>query len=188
LSQFNLVICFHPGKLGTKPDFLTRRWDVYPKEGGSDYAAVNLHNFWPVFTNEQLTISLRATSLFTPVLRVAITIDIESLHSDIRSGLHSNPAVSGHLNNPTLRWSLNSEGPLLLDIGFMSPTSTISDYEYYSTSMTILSPDTLDKIVLLISYIVNMYGQISETPLSPTSNLVPLVCAQSHRDINPMDF
>ena len=33
LSQFNLVICFRPGKLGTKPDTLTRRWDVYPKEG-----------------------------------------------------------------------------------------------------------------------------------------------------------
>jgi RNase H-like domain found in reverse transcriptase len=89
LSQFNLVICFRPGKLGTKPDFLTRQWDVYPKEGGSDYAAVNPHNLRPVFTNEQLTISLRATSLFAPVLRVAITIDIESLHSDIQSRLHS---------------------------------------------------------------------------------------------------
>ena len=33
LSQFNLVICFRPGKLGTKPDSLTRRWDVYPKGG-----------------------------------------------------------------------------------------------------------------------------------------------------------
>ncbi len=33
LSQFNLVIRFQPGKLGGKPDTLTRRWDVYPKEG-----------------------------------------------------------------------------------------------------------------------------------------------------------
>ena len=31
LSQFNLVIRFRPGRLGTKPDALTRRWDVYPK-------------------------------------------------------------------------------------------------------------------------------------------------------------
>jgi hypothetical protein len=115
LSQFNLVIRFRPGKLRTKTDFLTRQWDVYPKEGGSDYAAVNPHNLRPVFTNEQVTISLRATSLFAPVLRVAITIDIESLHSDIRSGLRSDPAISGHLDNPTLRWSLNSEGLLLLD-------------------------------------------------------------------------
>ena len=26
LSQFNMVICFHPRKLGMKPDALTRRW------------------------------------------------------------------------------------------------------------------------------------------------------------------
>ena len=38
LSQFNLVIRFHPGKLGAKPDTLTRQWDVYPKEGDSGYA------------------------------------------------------------------------------------------------------------------------------------------------------
>ena len=43
LSQFNLVIRFHPGKLGTKPDALTRQWDVYPKEGERSYAAVNPH-------------------------------------------------------------------------------------------------------------------------------------------------
>src|SRR3979490_889004 len=42
LSQFNLTIQFHPRKLGTKPDTLTRRWDVYVKEGGSDYGTINL--------------------------------------------------------------------------------------------------------------------------------------------------
>jgi hypothetical protein len=45
LCQFNLVMRFRPGKLGTKPDALTRRWDIYAKEGGNDYAKVNLHNF-----------------------------------------------------------------------------------------------------------------------------------------------
>ena len=34
-----------PGCLGTKPDSLTRRWDIYPKGGDSDYAAINPHNF-----------------------------------------------------------------------------------------------------------------------------------------------
>jgi len=29
LSQFNLSIKFWPGRLGKKPDALTRRWDVY---------------------------------------------------------------------------------------------------------------------------------------------------------------
>ena len=45
LSQFNLVIRFRPGKLGTKPDSLTRRWDFYPKGGNSDYTSVNPSNF-----------------------------------------------------------------------------------------------------------------------------------------------
>ena len=44
LSQFNMVIRFCLGKLGTKPDVLTCRWDVYPKEGSSDYARINPQN------------------------------------------------------------------------------------------------------------------------------------------------
>ena len=68
LSQFNLVICFFPGKLGTKPDSLTRRWDVYPKGGNSNYATVNLSNFCLMFTQEQISVSLQATELLNPVL------------------------------------------------------------------------------------------------------------------------
>lgn len=63
LHQFNMVIHFRPGKLGEKPDSITRCWDVYPKEGDIGYAQVNPHNFRPIFTNEQLTTSLRATFL-----------------------------------------------------------------------------------------------------------------------------
>ena len=37
LCQFNLVIRFRPGRLGAKPDVLTRRWDVYPKEGDKGF-------------------------------------------------------------------------------------------------------------------------------------------------------
>ena len=48
LSQFNLIIRFRPGKLGTKPDALTRRWDVYPKGGNSDYATMNPSNLRPI--------------------------------------------------------------------------------------------------------------------------------------------
>ena len=58
LSQFNLVIRFHPGRLGTKLDALTRRWDVYPKGGDNGYASANPHNFHPVFTHEQITASI----------------------------------------------------------------------------------------------------------------------------------
>jgi hypothetical protein len=52
LSAFNLVIHFCPGRLGAKPDTLTRQWDIYPKEGRSDYASVNPHNFHPVSSQE----------------------------------------------------------------------------------------------------------------------------------------
>src|SRR6202035_141114 len=45
LSAFNMVIRFRPGRLGAKPDALTRRFDVYPKEGDSDYARVNPQDF-----------------------------------------------------------------------------------------------------------------------------------------------
>jgi len=58
LSQFNLVIRFCSGCLGTKLDALTRRWNVYPKGGNTGYATVNLHNFKPIFTQEQLVASV----------------------------------------------------------------------------------------------------------------------------------
>ena len=79
LSQFNLVIHFHPGKLGTKPDTLTRCWDVYPKKGDSDYAKINLQNLRPVFTQEQLALSLRASYYSEPVLRAVGLMDIGQL-------------------------------------------------------------------------------------------------------------
>ena len=37
LLQFNMVIHFQPSKLGTKPNALMCHWDVYPKEGSSNY-------------------------------------------------------------------------------------------------------------------------------------------------------
>ena len=37
LSQFNLKICFRLGKLRTKPDTLTQRWNVYPGGGTTLY-------------------------------------------------------------------------------------------------------------------------------------------------------
>jgi hypothetical protein len=77
LCQFNIIICFWPGKLGAKPDALTRRWDVYAKEGDNDYAKVNPHNLRPIFTQEQLSSSLRATSLITLVFCGASLMDVE---------------------------------------------------------------------------------------------------------------
>jgi hypothetical protein len=58
LSAFNFVLQFQLGRLSGKPNALTRQWDIHPKEGDSGYASVNLHNFRPVFTQEQLNVSL----------------------------------------------------------------------------------------------------------------------------------
>jgi hypothetical protein len=91
LSQFNMIIHFHPGRLGTKPDSLTRRWDVYHKGGNSNYASVNPSNIRPMFTQEQLSVSLCATALLDPVLRATVIMDQEQLHTDILSALLQDP-------------------------------------------------------------------------------------------------
>jgi hypothetical protein len=115
LAQFNLVIRFWPGRLGTKPDSLTRQWDVYPKERSTGYVAVNLHNFRPVVTQEQLAASVRATTLFIPTICAAVIIDYDQLHADILSTLPSDPLATKHLSNPLGRWSKDLAGLLQLD-------------------------------------------------------------------------
>ena len=52
LFQFNLIIRFYSGRLGTNT--LTKRWDIYPKGGNTSYTTVNLHNLKLIFTQEQL--------------------------------------------------------------------------------------------------------------------------------------
>ena len=83
LSQFNMVIRFRPGKPGTKPDALTRCWDVYRKGGNSDFATANPSNFRPIFTDKQINALLWATHFATPILCTAVIMDIEQLHNTI---------------------------------------------------------------------------------------------------------
>src|SRR6202040_4210827 len=120
LSQFNLVIRFRPGKLGTKLDSLTRHWDVYPKEGDRDYAKVNPQNFHPVFTQEQLALSLRASYYFEPLIRAIGIMDVGQLHTNILSAQQSDShsleiitSLSGPNTDP--RWSLDGAGLLRYD-------------------------------------------------------------------------
>jgi len=115
LSQFNLVICFRPGRLGTKPDTLTRRWDVYPKRGDNGYASVNPHNFRLVFTHKQITASLRATILTPPTLCTATILDQNQLHSDILATLLSDSSISNQLSHPEGCWSKDDTGFLRFD-------------------------------------------------------------------------
>ncbi len=64
------------------------------KRGDSQYAAVNPHNFRPVFTQEQLSTSLHATFLEGPTLRASAIMDIDKLHSDIKQAQLSDSAAS----------------------------------------------------------------------------------------------
>src|SRR5882672_7747157 len=66
-----------------------------------------------MFTQEQLSTSLRTSSLILPALRSAIIMDIEQLHNDIRQSLLLDPLSSMHLPTPTLpNWSLDDNGLL----------------------------------------------------------------------------
>ena len=107
-----------------------------------------------MFTNEQLASSFRATVLYAPVLQATVLyapvlqattiMDLETLYSDIRSTLHSDPAISEELSNPTLRWTIDTTGLLCLDNRIYVPTPETYGYESYSTNMTTRSQDTLD--------------------------------------------
>jgi hypothetical protein len=74
-----MVIRFHPGHLGTKPDALTHWPDLYPKGKGKPYGTVNPQNCCPVFSSTQLSASLRATAMLLVVLRGVVAMDIEEL-------------------------------------------------------------------------------------------------------------
>jgi transposase InsO family protein len=118
LSGFNLLIRFRPGRLGTKPDALTRRYDVYPKEGDSGYARANPHNFKPIFGSESLSASVRATYAEHSFLRAAQLMDYESLRSDILSGLTSDilaVEISDKTPEPNSKWSRTDSGYLLYE-------------------------------------------------------------------------
>ena len=123
LCQFNLLIRFRPVRLGTKPDSLTRRWDVYPKGGNSDYATVNPNNYRPIFSQEQLRHSLRASELITPALRAAVIMDLEQLNHDILLALPKDLLYLAHLDTPKPRCSVNSDGFLCLDNRIYIPDS-----------------------------------------------------------------
>ena len=119
LAQFNLTICFHPGKLGTKPDSLTRRWDVYPKGGNSNYATVNLSNLCPMFMQEQISTSLRATQLVELVFCATVIMDQEKLNTI------SFPHFRMTLFTLLTRMTHSHNGPLLLMVSSDMITSFI---------------------------------------------------------------
>jgi hypothetical protein len=118
LSTFDLMIRFRPGKLGAKPDALTRRADVYPKGGDSDFASANPQNFRPIFSQKQLSCSIRASYYEETFLRASELMDYESLRADILSALPIDQLASdiiGKLETPAppKNWSRSDTGFLM---------------------------------------------------------------------------
>ena len=121
-SQFNLVIRFRPGCLGTKLDALTRWWDIYPKEGNTGYATVNSYNFKPIFTQEQLAASIWATVLLFPSLHIATVVDLDTLYQNIVLALPSDPIATKHIFADNW-WSTDPNSLLFLDNRIYIPSA-----------------------------------------------------------------
>jgi len=127
LSTFNMVIRFWPGCLGTKPDALTRRPDLYPSGGKGDYGKVNPYNLKPIFSSEQLSASLRATSLLPAILHGIIAMDLAQLNMEILSTLDTDPTVKFYLtdtdNLKYKNWSKDVQGYVYINKHIFVPES-----------------------------------------------------------------
>ncbi|KAJ8454533.1 hypothetical protein ONZ45_g19267 [Pleurotus djamor] len=123
LHQFNFLIRYRPGRLGAKPDALTRRHDVYLDDNGKSYAKANPQNLRPIFSPEHLTASLRATILIGPALKGSIIMDVEDLHSAIRQAYSADPITIQRQEELGPRWSKDDSGLLRLDGRIYVPES-----------------------------------------------------------------
>ena len=63
-----------------------------------------------MFTQEQISTSLRATQLLNPVLRATVIMDQEQLNSDILSALPADPLFIAHQKEPQPKWSVTDDG------------------------------------------------------------------------------
>src|SRR5258708_8738171 len=111
LSQFNLRIRFHPGRLGTKPDALTHRSDVHPGSG-ADTTPTNVR---PLFIPRQLdSPTFRTGELDDPHGGLLETLDQFRIWTDISKHLPGDTfaqAVKGRIRDQhTLPgWELQDE-------------------------------------------------------------------------------
>src|SRR5260221_11532857 len=83
LAQFNMRVHFRPGRLGSKPDALTRRWDLYTDRDGQEPAATNV---CPIFNSEHLAedpVLARTGTMEEPTATAGVTMDSEAIDGDI---------------------------------------------------------------------------------------------------------
>ena len=114
LSQFNLKIRFRPGRLGSKPDAMTRHWDFHP--AGGEIAPTNIR---PILEPNQLAAGRTAAKAgtldedATPLIevwdhtRILNEIDIHTpndplAHTIIGSLSSTKPSIGWRLENHRL--------------------------------------------------------------------------------------
>ncbi|EEB88915.1 hypothetical protein MPER_13056, partial [Moniliophthora perniciosa FA553] len=134
-----------------------------PKEGDTGYTSINPQNLRPVFTEEQLITSLRATYLEEPVLRASILMDLDQLHKNIRTALPLDPeAVAGlkHAKRSHLRWSEDELCALLYWLWTQQTKAPSSVQTPETASGTYMGP--WDSISMdFIEQLLDMNGHIS---------------------------
>src|SRR5882724_8964973 len=119
LSGFNYLICYQAGPLGTKPDALTCREDVYP-HGENAYALANPHNFQSMFKASQLlhAIVLNSASLLVSIRNGLQTDSITQSHIRcLQVGPDSTTTISA--TAPPDPWSLSQDGNFLCYKGLL---------------------------------------------------------------------
>jgi len=128
LSQFNLKIHFRLGKLGMKPDALTRKWDVYHKGEPGTKGTTNSQNICPLFLPEQLSPVLRASHVPKPQPLQDFTLDLGGLTWDIKNATLLEPLTAKLLamlpSNLSPPWSKDTGGWLLFQDRLYIPNIT----------------------------------------------------------------
>src|SRR6266436_2172547 len=83
LAQFNMRVHFRPGRLGSKLDALTHRWDLYMDRDGQEPAATNVH---PIFDSKHLAedpVLAHTGTMEEPMAAAGITMDSKAINGDI---------------------------------------------------------------------------------------------------------
>src|SRR5258707_11033233 len=113
LLQFNLSIRFHPSRLGTKPDALTWRLDIYSESSATDC------NRWPILTLKQLEephLAMHFSMVGDVEESLSEDLDHGTLVTDITQATESDHLAQELRNkletsNPPVGWEV-SEGQL----------------------------------------------------------------------------
>jgi transposase InsO family protein len=132
LSSFNYRVFYRPGRLGGKPDALTRRSDLYPQGGDGAYALANPQNLQQLFRDGQLVECLRATSVLSPRARMGMTtvqmratiLDHEELRISILQALTSDEFAQQQIGKCLPPWSVATSGLLLYNHRVYVPASS----------------------------------------------------------------